>query len=268
MKLEHFNQLAKEYVLVNAKDSVNGRALDDSDLVNLCFIASERSLINARNLINTPSVNSLQVDTTKLVDVAVASIFNYENDSANGILVNARNLVNARSLVNARNLVNGTAFVNARNLVNAPGLVNSSNVTDTSNSNIVVVIDEDDANAPPNDTLKDLKSITMITGITAGDWAIVPGAYLSNNFDIHYQKGILHILPAILTATVNDTSRFYNTPNPDFAISYTGFAYADNKDSITEPVAITTADIYSSSGDYPITLSGGSAENYIILLGF
>ena len=45
----------------------------------------------------------------------------------------------------------------------------------------------------------------MITGVTAGDFRIVPAAMISENFEISYKLGHLKILPATLSVKANDT---------------------------------------------------------------
>lgn len=71
------------------------------------------------------------------------------------------------------------------------------------------------------------------------------------------------IEPVKLTAKVNDASRFYGEDNPAFAINYTGFVNGEDEDVLTyEPIVSTTANASSAIGSYPITISGGKANNY------
>ena len=71
------------------------------------------------------------------------------------------------------------------------------------------------------------------------------------------------IKPIKLTAKVNSCSRQYGDENPQFSISYSGFLSGDNESVITtKPNLLTTALKTSDVGDYPITISGGSAANY------
>jgi hypothetical protein len=74
------------------------------------------------------------------------------------------------------------------------------------------------------------------------------------------------ITAALLTATANDTSKTYGDINPVFTISYTGFVDGEDTDEIIVPIAACTATKTSSTGNYNITLSGGSATNYTITL--
>lgn len=240
-------ELADATALADSRALVNGRPLVNSDLENLSFLVSARALVNARPLVNSrPFVNRApgQVsDTTLLVDIAVASIFNYQEDSASTTLANARPLVNSRALVNARPLVNGTAFVNARPLVNGTPFVNSNSVGDTAteNSDVAVIIDEEDVNAPEGDSLTELKSINLITGTTAGNFAIVPGAYLSENFDVKYGLANLNINKAKLKVKANDVSIGYGA-SPVFSSLITGYQYDDDSTIIDTLPSYTILD--------------------------
>jgi hypothetical protein len=75
----------------------------------------------------------------------------------------------------------------------------------------------------------------------------------------------LTVNKANLTIRVRDTSRVEQTPNPPFTLTYTGFVLGETvANLLTPPVATTTADINSSPGYYPITLSGATTNNYNI----
>ena len=72
------------------------------------------------------------------------------------------------------------------------------------------------------------------------------------------------ISPVTLTTKVMDTNRQYGDENPSFTCSYSGFVNGENEDIIiTEPKVSTIATKTSDVGEYPITVSGGSAKNYI-----
>src|SRR5690606_18210353 len=99
-----------------------------------------------------------------------------------------------------------------------------------------------------------------------GTHAIVPGPFLNSNYSISYELGNLTITPANLIATANDTSKVYGKPNPAFEISYDGLVDGDSISDITPPSISSTAVDSSSVGFYPISLSGGSADNYNLIL--
>ncbi len=65
-----------------------------------------------------------------------------------------------------------------------------------------------------------------------------------------------------LYVRVDDASRNYGEPNPEFVISYEGFVAGDNEESLTQkPVATCVADTLSL-GSFPIVLSGGVSDLY------
>ena len=239
---------------VDGKTIINGRLLTDADLLNMSVMASAKSIVNARNIVNAkPIVNGVQLyDTTKVVDLALQSIFNYQLDSSSSPLVNAKNIVNARTIVNAKSIVNGTAEVNAKNIVNGSNLLNSNDVGDTSNQNVVVIIDETDVTAETN-VLSDFKSVNMITGVTAGDFRIVPAALLSENFEIRYGLGRLKILPAALSVTANNAVIFQGDPLPKFTSDVKGLKYSDTV--ISGPSYALNPVYQGSAGTYTITPS-------------
>jgi len=75
----------------------------------------------------------------------------------------------------------------------------------------------------------------------------------------------LTVAKALLTATANNQTKVYGAVNPSLTISYSGFVYSDNvSNSISEPTATSTATLLSSvaGSPYPITLAGGSSNNY------
>lgn len=69
-----------------------------------------------------------------------------------------------------------------------------------------------------------------------------------------------------LTITANDTVRKYGTNNPMFTVSYKGLINNDDQKSIQYLNLTTTASLFSNTGEYPITLTGGSSQNYTLTL--
>ncbi len=86
------------------------------------------------------------------------------------------------------------------------------------------------------------------------------------NYDISYLSGVLSVTPAPLTATADDQSKLYGEAIPALSISYNGFKNGETATAITEPTIETAADSSSPVGMYPITLSGGLADNYTLTL--
>ncbi|MCH7398008.1 Ig-like domain-containing protein, partial [Belliella sp. DSM 107340] len=75
----------------------------------------------------------------------------------------------------------------------------------------------------------------------------------------------LAIDKAIVTITAEDQSKVYGESNPSLTFAYDGLVNGDTEVS-TEPSISTTATASSTTGTYPITLSGGSDANYAITL--
>jgi hypothetical protein len=186
-------------------------------------------------------------------------------------------LVNSQAPVNnSYSIVNGQlqAIVNNQTWAYANGqllalvngqlqpLVNNFDVSGTNNNaKTSVLVDEDDINLQSGD-IGGMFSMNMITGLDAGTQSLVPGAFVHENFEVTYGLGQVQILQAPLIAKANDTSKVYGDTNPDFTISYSGFAYGETESNVTPPSATTTAVDNSNTGTYPITLGGGSSSNY------
>ena len=142
-------------------------------------------------------------------------------------------------------------------------LVNNFDVSGTNNNaKTAVLVDEDDITLQSG-AVGGMFAMNMITGLDAGIQTIIPGGFVNENYEVTYGWGEAEILPAPLVAKANDAIRIYGNQNPDFSVSYTGFLYNDDANDITTaPVATTATDIHTYVGKYPITISGGSTNNY------
>ena len=70
-----------------------------------------------------------------------------------------------------------------------------------------------------------------------------------------------------LTVTAESKSKNYGEDNPTLTFSYSGFITGESKTNLTaEPDISTTAEKTSPAGSYPITLTGGTADNYYFTL--
>jgi MBG domain (YGX type) len=90
------------------------------------------------------------------------------------------------------------------------------------------------------------------------------GTLAAANYDfVNLLSGVLTVTPAPLTISVNNATRQQGQPNPSFTFTYHGFVNGDGPASLTTPaVASTAANISSSPGVYPITVSGASSASY------
>ncbi|MFT3823557.1 MAG: gliding motility-associated C-terminal domain-containing protein [Chitinophagaceae bacterium] len=69
-----------------------------------------------------------------------------------------------------------------------------------------------------------------------------------------------------LQIIADNKTRPYGEPNPVLTKNYSGFVNGENQSVITEPVLATSVVLTTMPGTYPITLTGGAAANYNLLL--
>ena len=96
--------------------------------------------------------------------------------------------------------------------------------------------------------------MNMITGLNVGTQTIIPGGFLHGDFEVTYGLGHAEILPALLIAKAEDTSKVYGENNPSFKKSYSGFAYGEDESYITSPVVTTSANANSGVGSFYILM--------------
>lgn len=84
-----------------------------------------------------------------------------------------------------------------------------------------------------------------------------------HNYTPTYHSGNLKITGAKLLLSGIDAEKIYGNENPSFQYAASGFKFPEDKLS-TEPSFSCNADIYSTPGQYPISLSGAEAQNYNI----
>jgi len=285
---EHEAQIYDDAIaFVDSRHLVNAsRQMVNSDLANLAFMSSSRAMVNSRQMVN---VSRQMVNTvTNVIDFDKQSIFNYRDALENDVpfvdtlynpVVNSRQMVNSsRAMVNSRQMVNGTAFVNAsRQMVNASrqmvnsnsssALVNGSTVgegDEPSNADVLVIVDSLDFYSDPviNDDGEEvyviplLFSVNMVTGVTAGTHSIVPGAYLSGNFDISYGRGTLTITKATLTVTAEDKEMTYGENQPAYSSIVDGFVYDESIASVIDTITYQLKDaqgnLHNSTGSIDV----------------
>src|SRR5262249_54225276 len=85
------------------------------------------------------------------------------------------------------------------------------------------------------------------------------------NYVVVANNGVLNVTPATLIGTADNKSRLYGETNPVFTVTYSGFVNTQKASIVTGTlVSSTTAETNSPVGNYPITVSGQTAPNYII----
>jgi len=101
------------------------------------------------------------------------------------------------------------------------------------------------------------------TPTNAGSYAV--GAVINDTYYQGSAQDILVVAPVPLTVTAGNKSRVYNTANPAFTYSYSGFVNGETE--VTAPVSptptlTTAAGLLSPVGLYQIIPSGAVATNY------
>jgi gliding motility-associated-like protein len=120
-----------------------------------------------------------------------------------------------------------------------------------------------------DDTYAVISGVTLsaATGSSAnvGSHVITAAGGSAENYDVTLQNGTLTVNKAQLTAKADNKSRIYGSVNPSFTITYDGFKYTDNINSLlVRPSVSTTATRESNAGTYDIVLTTGSDNNYEI----
>ena len=108
---------------------------------------------------------------------------------------------------------------------------------------------------------------TTVAGMSAniGEYDITCSGGIATNYNFIYGIGKLTIFRAPLAVTVDNVSRVYGTDNPNFSIRYSGFKNGDTGSVILSAPQVTCdATSTSNVGQYPISVSGGSAQNYLL----
>uniref|UniRef100_UPI000A6C6608 MBG domain-containing protein n=1 Tax=Algoriphagus boritolerans TaxID=308111 RepID=UPI000A6C6608 len=108
-------------------------------------------------------------------------------------------------------------------------------------------------------------STTATSSSNVGTYPITLEGGSDDNYEITLVNGTLTIGKKDLTITADDKQKSYGEANPALTFSYAGLVNGDTK-MTTEPSISTTATLNSGVGVYPITLEGGSDDNYEITL--
>ena len=119
---------------------------------------------------------------------------------------------------------------------------------------------------------EDASVITILPTITTtarktsrvGEYPISANGGEALNYLFNYEEGILSVLPANLSVTVNDETRVYGDENPTFTLSYSGLKNNETKPAwITQPIFTTDASTQSDVGTYEISVTA-EPRNYTI----
>ncbi|HRD52214.1 MAG TPA: MBG domain-containing protein, partial [Flavobacteriales bacterium] len=244
--------------MVNGTALVRGVAMVNSDgeqllteelLSNFSFMISQ-AVATTRGV---AMVNGELIDPAELY--GAVAITNAESRLVRGVaMVNGYSLVRGVAMVNTIDslgvVTNTTSLSNPGSLVNSGGVLNSNTITLDSNTETLVILGDDDVQIRSGNASGEvvLRSVNLVTGNTVGTHLIIPGTFISNNFNISYGLGQLTIIPAQAQVSIN-------------ASSLTQTYSAGPR---TVSVSVTPADL-----DYTVTYNGSAtlpvnAGNYAV----
>jgi len=112
-------------------------------------------------------------------------------------------------------------------------------------------------------------STTATKTSPVGTYPITVSQGTITNELVTYIDGTLTITKAPLTVGVKNETITEGDAIPAFTLTCSGFRNSDTETTAftTKPVAKTTATLSSPAGTYPITVSGGEAQNYALTYG-
>ncbi len=107
---------------------------------------------------------------------------------------------------------------------------------------------------------------TAALGSPAGTYPITPSAAVATDYSISFVAGTLTVTKVSLTITADAKTKVYGASVPPLTMSFSGFVNGDNAASISLPTITTAVTTATHVGTYSISLSGGSATNYVLTL--
>ena len=217
-------QLQRGLAVVNGIAVVNeaGTGNDVVNLEDMNFLASGAAIANGSlpSLRGVAVANGIEGIDAHALSIAAGTI---QDDST--VIYEDVEVVDGIALVNGLSYVRGVAVVNGEILTNGNAVVNGSNLSNSSNQGTIMVFDATDVGAQPEDV--SFTPMSFITGTSAGKHWIVPGTYLSNNYEISYGLGTLTVEPAALSITAGDKEKVYGDEDPELTYTSSGLLPGD-----------------------------------------
>jgi gliding motility-associated-like protein len=94
---------------------------------------------------------------------------------------------------------------------------------------------------------------------------VTGGSFTISNYKVNYMPGDIVVDNALLTITAKNKSKDYGAALPELTVGYDGFVNGDDSESLTtQSVPTTIGTAASAVGEYPITVSGATSNNYTI----
>ena len=119
------------------------------------------------------------------------------------------------------------------------------------------------------DNITAVFTTTAVQTSPVGSYPIMP-ALLDptgklGNYSVTINNGSLAVTPTPLVITADNETKIFNTPNPPFTVTYSGFVLGEGPAVLGGTLSCTTtAGTNSPVGSYPITCSGQSSSNYTV----
>lgn len=263
--------LVNEVALVNGTDLsdgpylVNGLALmnaagDGGDVVNLenmNFMTSNTVLTNGSipSVRGIALVNGVESLDGNALNIAAGTVQNDGSIIYENVTPTSRGI----ALVNGGAYIRGIALVNNLPVTSGTPIVNGSTEDDNSFEGTILVFDATQDIGEPAEDIS-FAPMSFITGTDAGQHWIVPGTYISNNFDISYGLGTLTIDPAVLSISADNKSKVFGEDDPELSYQSTGLL---GQDAISGQLIREEGE---DIGDYAILQGSVTAgDNYAIL---
>ncbi len=219
--------------------SVNDYTLTNAQIDNLSFQATNPSLLNYRLLTDQTLVNGVYVQgNTTVVDLTQESILMYNVNAAQTYMLTSVSDVNAKGLVDVLSYENGKAITiengkaitieNGIELTTVNGkavVIENGRAVTIENGVSTPVVSSQHRNAvlvnqnEIGDGLSPLKSLNVISGLSAGTQTLVPGTLSNKNFLITYKPGVVTINNSPCLITHSPDKNFGSTANPGTATS-------------------------------------------------
>jgi hypothetical protein len=116
------------------------------------------------------------------------------------------------------------------------------------------------------DTQATLSTTALITS-NVGTYNITGTGAVDNNYIFNYNSALLTVNKANLSITADNKTREYGDANPTLTVTYSGFKNGDTSAVIdTNPTLATAAIATTAVGTPAITLTGGTDNNYNLVL--
>jgi Bacterial Ig-like domain (group 3)/MBG domain (YGX type)/Kelch motif len=115
-------------------------------------------------------------------------------------------------------------------------------------------------------TLAFTTTATASSSVAGSPYTITPSGVTSANYTISFADGKLNVTPAPLTVTVNDSTKVYGAPLPNFAVTYNGFVLGEHENVLGGSLVFSGAAVNSpvNGSPYTVTASGLTSTNYNI----